>query len=144
MLTTYTRSAILIVWGRNLTFNTKPYGEMKMKRKGNFQSMKQLKKANEKSGRHFFAPSTLRFFNSKIHTKQPIHGCMFITSEQYDCSAPRLYTIRIAYADGSVETMKWGFQKFQTYEGAEETALDFFRGTNCDEYPFGVTYLNGV
>tara|TARA_A100001515_G_C4432659_1_gene164252 strand:- start:68 stop:442 length:375 start_codon:yes stop_codon:yes gene_type:complete len=116
---------------------------MKMRRKGNFQSMEQIKKANQKSGYHFFDPSNMRFFNSKIHTKRPIRGCVFITSEQYDYSAPRLYTIRIAYADGSIETMKWGFQKFQTYQDAEETALDFFRDTNCDECPFGVIYLNG-
>ncbi len=59
-----------------------------------FQNMRQIEYANTSAGHHFFSPSTMRFFRSKVASRNVINGRYFITSEQFDTSSPRLYTIR--------------------------------------------------
>ena len=91
------------------------------KRPGNFRSMKLIKEANHINGFFFFEPRTMQFFNSQIHTIKPIHGCLFITSEQFNYESPRLFTIRKANQDGSIESVS-EFQEFETIEEANAAA----------------------
>ena len=74
---------------------------------GNFNQVLQIKRANENSGRYFFSKGALRSFNSRVHDVV-YSGCVFVTSERnnipYSRPQPRVYTVRIAMADGSIET----------------------------------------
>lgn len=87
-----------------------------------FKTINEIKQANKNAGKFWFSPDTLRFFKSKIHNKV-YGGRFFITSEQYDYNAPRLYTIREASADGSIDTVG-KFQEYQTLNQAIEAAKD--------------------
>lgn len=74
---------------------------------GNFNSISQIKRANENAGRYFFSDGTMRMFNCRVHDAV-YAGCVFVTSERNDmpyCAPqPRVYTVRIALVDGSIET----------------------------------------
>jgi len=74
---------------------------------GNFSTISQIKRLNESSGRHWFSPSSMRWFNSRVHDNV-YGGCVFVTSEKNDmpyCAPqPRVYTVRVAMDDGSIET----------------------------------------
>lgn len=75
-----------------------------------FRTIKEIKQANRASGGHWFDPDTLRFFRSRIDSTV-YGGRYFVSSEQYDDSTPRLYTVREAKPDGDVETVG----EFQAY-----------------------------
>lgn len=69
-----------------------------------FHTIDDVKRANRALGHHWFDPATLRFFNSRIIP--PLEkGRYFVTSERFDSSTPRRYTVRVAYCDGRVETV---------------------------------------
>lgn len=72
-----------------------------------FNIIEQIIRANENSGRYFFSKGALRSFNSRVH-REVYNGCVFVTSERNDipyCAPqPRVYTVRIAMEDGSIET----------------------------------------
>ena len=72
-----------------------------------FNIIEQIIRANENSGRHFFSPDSMRFFNCRVH-RDVYNGCVFVTSERnntpFCAPQPRVYTVRIAMADGSIET----------------------------------------
>ena len=74
---------------------------------GKFHSVSQIKATNARNGFYFFAPNSMRFFNSRVHDAV-YGGCVFVTSERNDMpySRPqaRVYTVRIAMDDGSIET----------------------------------------
>lgn len=74
---------------------------------GTFSSVSQIKRLNESSGRYFFSPSAMRGFRSRVHDNV-YGGCVFVTSEKNDmpyCAPqPRMYTVRVAMADGSIRT----------------------------------------
>ena len=74
---------------------------------GTFSSVSQIKRLNESSGRYFFSPSAMRSFNCRVHDNV-YSGCVFVTSEKNDmpyCAPqPRVYTVRVAMADGSIRT----------------------------------------
>ena len=74
---------------------------------GSFSSVSQIKRLNESSGRYFFSPSAMRGFRSRVHDSV-YGGCVFVTSEKNDmpyCAPqPRVYTVRVAMADGSIQT----------------------------------------
>lgn len=82
-----------------------------------FPTIGVLKNANAASGGNWFSPATIRFFNSRIprNDTRLIHGRYFVSSEQFDHDAPRLYTIREALSDASVETIG----EFQGYVSAD-------------------------
>lgn len=66
-------------------------------------------------GYHWFSPETMRFFNSRIG-RTVYGGQYFVSSERYDDSAPRLYTIRkVTYDDGQMSIDTVGeFQQYDT------------------------------
>ena len=89
-----------------------------------------LKAANKSLGHHWFSKDTMRFFGCKIvHFHGMDDGAFFITSEQYNDDAARLFTLRCATEDGKVETLG-SFQGHSTLNAAKAAlrqALDFHR-----------------
>jgi hypothetical protein len=74
--------------------------------------MREIQEANKASGGHWFSKDTMRFFKSIVYN--PIYfGRYFITSERFDDGSPRLFTVRFANADGSIDTAS-KFQQFST------------------------------
>lgn len=109
---------------------TTPYKNNKLP--GKFKTMAEIKSANLRINHHWFDKGAMRFFDTRIETGV-IKGKYFITSEQYHDSGchgwscnrngscgPRLYTIRIAFSDGSVDTIG-DFQQFATKRDARKT-----------------------
>lgn len=74
------------------------------------RTIAQVKAANKARGHHFFDRDAMRFFDSRIETRGALIGDrFFVTSEQFHgsdgYSAPRMFTVREAMADGSIETV---------------------------------------
>ena len=74
---------------------------------GNFGSTSLIKATNARNGYYFFSKGAMKSFNTRVH--DVVYGnCVFVTSERNDipyCAPqPRVYTVRIAMADGSIET----------------------------------------
>lgn len=81
-----------------------------------FETIDELKEANERINNHWFSDQTMSFFKTRIESQ--IHNNYFITSELAPGASNRRYTIRKANSDGSVNT--YGeFQEFSTFEAAE-------------------------
>lgn len=79
----------------------------------NFSNVEEVRKANKAIGHHWFNRSSMSFFNSQvIGGDKLINKRFFISSEQFDASSPRLYTIRLALPTGEVDT----YGEFQAYE----------------------------
>lgn len=74
---------------------------------GNFGSISLIKATNARNGWFFFSKGAMRSFNTRVHDAV-YGGCVFVTSDRNDipyCSPqPRVYTVRIAMANGSIET----------------------------------------
>ena len=75
---------------------------------------------HENSGRHFFSPGAMRYFNSRISSYT--RGRLFISSERQDYETPRLYTVRRLEADGGISTVG-DFQEYDSLYKAKK-ALD--------------------
>lgn len=74
---------------------------------GTFHSIPQIQSTNASNGFYFFSKGAMRSFNTRVH--DVVYGnCVFVTSERNDIPychpQPRVYTIRIAMANGSIET----------------------------------------
>jgi hypothetical protein len=79
-----------------------------------FTHMGEIRYANERLGHHWFKPDTMRFFGCRVGSAV-YGGRYFITSEQdtyvSSTGSPgawygrRLYTVRMANHDGSIETI---------------------------------------
>jgi len=78
-----------------------------------FQTIEQIKDANQAAGYKFFEPDTLRFFDSRV-SSEVYGGRYFITSEKSGFSSTiRAYTVRRANDDGTITTVS-GFLQFPT------------------------------
>lgn len=89
---------------------------------GPYRTMGQIRAANTTAGYHFFEPSTMGFFDSRIE-EGPLYGCLFVTSEQFHGthqSGKRLYTVRVCAPDGDISTVG----TFQQFTEADD-AVDF-------------------
>ena len=90
-----------------------------------YNTMREIKAANEAAGGHWFSKDTMRFFKSIVYN--PIYfGRYFITSERYNDRSPRLFTVRFANADGSIDTAS-KFQQFSTKRQAEKFIAELGR-----------------
>jgi hypothetical protein len=74
---------------------------------------------------HYFAPDTMRFFDSRIPDHKPrftVDGrVVFITSERFSSETPRLYTVRVYDpAEESMDKDAKGFQGYETLDDAIE------------------------
>ncbi|WP_437557330.1 DUF7447 family protein [Acidithiobacillus sulfuriphilus] len=82
-------------------------------------SIRSIKQANKEAGQHFFDASTMRFFNSRVCRK--VIGSYFVTSEQFDATTPRRYTLRRVDDRGWIATIG-EFQAFATSRAAYQEA----------------------
>src|SRR5262245_32369660 len=80
----------------------------------------QLKRANAEAGQHYFEPSTMRFFRSRVMPTVTA-GRLFVTSEQSDYNAPRFWTVREFMPDGGIETVG-EFQEYTSGAAAQRAA----------------------
>ena len=85
-----------------------------------YETMQQIKDANEAAGDNFFDPNRMHVFWTVIHD-DVINGNMFITSEQQTLSSQRLFTIRRVFANGLIETVG-SFQEYEFHEAARDAA----------------------
>lgn len=86
-----------------------------------YTSMAQIKAANRRSDQpHWFEPSTMGFFDSKVESAKPIAGRFFVTSEQPP-GGERGYTVRQADVDGRIHTVG-EFLGHETLEDAVKAA----------------------
>lgn len=87
-----------------------------------------VRAANKNAGFHFFDPSSMRFFMSRVSKRVhplPDGSVLFVTSEQFDYESARLYTVRLANTDGSVGTAPgFSFQQFRNSATAHSHAAD--------------------
>lgn len=86
---------------------------------GPFKTMAAIRAAH---GGHFFDPSSMRFFDSRIESREPINGRYFVTSEKFhgssDSSGPRLFTLRVVSDDGDISTVG-DFQAYVSHAAAK-------------------------
>jgi hypothetical protein len=82
-----------------------------------FRNIEEIKRANKEAGHHFFDPDTMRFFGSRV-SGELVAGRYFITSEHDFYGTKRLYTLRVANGDGTVDTVG-EFQKYATLAEAK-------------------------
>jgi len=83
-----------------------------------FITMKEVMEANERIGHNFFRGDTMEFWGSELHS-EVFAGEYFVTCEDNFNRTARLYTIRKANADGSIDTVG-DFQAYETLEQAKE------------------------
>lgn len=81
-----------------------------------YDNISEIKEANKDLGHFYFEPDTMRFFKSKVYP-EIIHGNLFITSERYAEDYPRLFSVRCALSNGSIESLS-KFQAFETKQQA--------------------------
>ncbi len=85
-------------------------------------SLAVVKTANRRAGRFFFTQDTTRFFRSRYPESAYKAGdrAYFITSEQFDDHAPRLFTLRVCdLTTGAVDTVG-EFQEYRSRHRAEK------------------------
>ena len=90
----------------------------------NFETMNNLKHFNRSQGYHFFEPRTLAFFRSRVQTRPPYAGRVFVTSEAKGWGSPRLYTVRMIQDNGRIKTIG-NFQQFHLSSSAHAFARTF-------------------
>lgn len=83
-----------------------------------FSSVEQIRLYSLSIGHHWFSPSTMRFFGSKIYP-DIVGGRYFISSEKNFDSTQRLYTIRVVTDDGTIDTVG-KFQGFASLRQARK------------------------
>lgn len=88
-----------------------------------YKTIAEAKAANRANGWHFFDRSTMRFFRSKI-CSEILNGKYFVTSEQFEPSWPRLFTLRrINWETGDIITVG-EFQGYRTVKEARAAAYE--------------------
>lgn len=90
------------------------------------QTITQVRELNRDAGHHFFNPDTLRYFRSRISRRvYPAIGCTyFVTSEQFDDTTPRRYTVHVIFPSGNIRSMG-EFQDYATREEAHRAAYNY-------------------
>lgn len=102
-----------------------------------------IKLLNRGAGYHFFSDGALEFFNSKVYpnTRAAVdalgvtYGTLFVTSEQYDCNSPRLYSLRLFHHETKLIDTIGEFQAYRTLD----RALSAMRAWAWDYIPVGDT-----
>ena len=84
-----------------------------------------VKKFSSLRGSHFFEAGAMRFFNSRVlgDTFAAADGSAvyFVTSERFDSSTPRRYTVRICRPNYTVDSAS-EFQEFASSRAAKNAA----------------------
>jgi len=101
---------------------------MDHREQGTFSNIREVRWANRQLGHHWFDADTLRFFQSRVHSDL-YGGRYFVTSERDSgfgsigaaWDGRRRYTVRMANADGSIETVG-EFGQYGSRAGAHAAA----------------------
>jgi hypothetical protein len=96
-----------------------------------FETLSEVKQANQEIGNHWFSRDTMKFWGCKIETSL-LRGRFFITSEWDLRKTKRLFTIRFANPDGSIETLpgrkgKDGFQCYWDKDHAKQFLYEYIK-----------------
>lgn len=91
-----------------------------------FNTIDEIKFANKNAGFHFFSEGAMYAFDSRI-SKNVYGGRFFVTSELNFDKTARVYTLRMANSDGSIETIG-EFGQYATLRAAKRAAM------NCARY----------
>lgn len=83
-----------------------------------FSSVEQIRLYSLSIGHHWFSPSTMRFFGSKVYPDL-VGGRYFISSEKNFDDSKRLYTLRMVTDDGTIDTVG-KFQEFASLRQARK------------------------
>jgi len=86
-------------------------------------TLDQVKRAAYGAGSHWFDRSTIRYFNSRVGKRvHPVPGgALFISSEQFSLTSPRLYSVRSCTIEGEIDTVG-EFQQYATNSAAHTAA----------------------
>ena len=84
-----------------------------------FFNVSQIKAANKAAGLHWFEPSTLRFFKSRVLST--VYGGRFFVSSEQGPNGVRAYSVREASEDGEISTVG-EFQGWATATQAKREA----------------------
>ena len=90
-----------------------------------WESMQQVREANEATGQHWFSPSTIRWFNSRIG--RTLYGGRYFISSEQPPRGERMWSVREAMPDGTIETCL-AFQEFPTRQAAIRAAKSLVGG----------------
>lgn len=100
-----------------------------------YRTIDDIQAAHNATGGHFFSPSAMRFFGSRILS--PVFpGGYFVTSERDTGPAPaawhgeRRYTVRVCRPDGDIDTVS-DYGQFDTRAAALSWAREYARGRVC-------------
>jgi hypothetical protein len=90
-----------------------------------------IKRENRAAGQHWFDPTTLRFFSSRVaeHAYQGGGGTFFVSSERDDWNNPRRYSVREAVDGGKNIANASGFQEYESIVVAHRAAIKRADGT---------------
>jgi len=83
--------------------------------------MELIKAKNKAEGGHFFDKDAMRFFNSRIEVKKAkVKGrkAFFVTSERFNETYPKKYTIHMMNLDTGRTDAQGEFQKYKSREEA--------------------------
>ena len=83
----------------------------------------EAREANANAGYYWFTPDALRFFSSRLpKSVLPVdNGALFVSSERFERTEPRRYSIRFIHDNGKVETVG-EFRQYATRGGANNRA----------------------
>jgi len=137
-LTATNKRITLQTWGSGsptpLPYQPIKQGQNTM-RQGQFHSISQVINNNSANGYYFFSKGAMRGFNSRVHDSL-YGGCVFVTSERNDMPymppQPRVYTVRVAMDNGSIETygsMGDYETRIQAHSAARELAKELAVGS---------------
>jgi hypothetical protein len=87
-----------------------------------YKTMADVKEAVRLIGNHWFDKETMRFFNCRIESRL-LRGSYFVTSERQPGEHPRLFSVRQAQPDGSIQTIG-KFQEHKTLAAALEAVAE--------------------
>ena len=90
-----------------------------------FKTLADVRRANKASGRYWFTRGAMGFFRSRVETGL-LGGRLFITSEQFDENAPRLYTVRMVTPAGHIKTVG-EFQEYESLKAAKKELVRLLR-----------------
>lgn len=98
-----------------------------------YRTIDDIKAAHEATGGHFFSPSAMRWFGSRILS--PVFpGGYFVTSERdstgHAWDGERRYTVRVCRDDGDIDTVS-DYGQFATRSAALTWAREYARGRVC-------------
>lgn len=112
-------------WQRPVTVMsaTGPKVQTRLRVKPRYRYFDDIRKRNAAAGGHWFEPSTMRFFSSRVQST--FYGAKdgrayFVTSERGP-NGRRAYSVRVANLDGSISTVG-EFQGYPTGRAAHAAA----------------------